>query len=291
MKVLVIANNKGGIGKTTLSKIISEYFARIGKRVLGVDLDPQCNFSRRFVEMVSGDGNASLEPGLHPDYDPGDPENDDWDGRSSTADIYFEGAAAIYPTELENFSIIPAHGKRLNDVERVTNADAVSLVHDQLRQFLFYDEDGESLANDYDLVVIDTSPSKGPLTVSAVRAATHMLIPAEMDQFSIEGLYGMSAMWSRENMAREKDNELKLVGILANKYQKQRSDVDFVYSQLKALQNIGPYLLNEKMHYWQAYAEANMHNAGSIFDLKPSDKARKEAEEICRVLGEKLFND
>ena len=51
MRVLAIVQNKGGVGKTTVARILTEYFGMQGIRVLGIDLDPQCNFSRRFLTM------------------------------------------------------------------------------------------------------------------------------------------------------------------------------------------------------------------------------------------------
>ena len=48
MRVVAVVQNKGGVGKTTVTRLLAEYFARKPLRVLGLDLDPQCNFSRRF---------------------------------------------------------------------------------------------------------------------------------------------------------------------------------------------------------------------------------------------------
>ena len=84
MQVIAVVQNKGGVGKTTLTRVLAEYFARKGRRALVVDLDAQCNLSRRFLDMEydSADPDGVLPP-LHPDYD-GAEEESGWSGRSSS---------------------------------------------------------------------------------------------------------------------------------------------------------------------------------------------------------------
>ena len=75
MKVIAVLQNKGGVGKTTVAKLLAEFFAKKNRRVLGVDLDPQCNFSARFLEMVLYpiDPDGKL-PTIHPDYNDNEDE-------------------------------------------------------------------------------------------------------------------------------------------------------------------------------------------------------------------------
>ena len=69
----------------------------------------------------------------------------------------------------------------------------------------------------YDLVLIDTPPAKGPLTQGAIRAATHVLIPLELSNKSLQGLAGMVDLVNRQNVYRPANNQAKIVGLLRNK--------------------------------------------------------------------------
>ena len=96
MKVLTVANRKGGVGKTTQSRTLCEYFSVVRRmRVLAIDLDSQCSLSHLLLDMdMSQVGEQGVRPPLHPEYDPGDPDQANWNGRSSSADIFY-GAAGL----------------------------------------------------------------------------------------------------------------------------------------------------------------------------------------------------
>ena len=70
MKILATVQNKGGVGKTTICRLLCEYLCRKNKRVLGIDLDSQCNFSRRFLTMeIDNTDLDGVLPPIHPDFD------------------------------------------------------------------------------------------------------------------------------------------------------------------------------------------------------------------------------
>ncbi|MEJ1338961.1 MAG: ParA family protein [Candidatus Sedimenticola sp. (ex Thyasira tokunagai)] len=285
MPVLVVANNKGGVGKTTISEIICIAGALGNKRVLGIDMDPQCNFSRRFLAMeVDPFDPEIIRPPVSDEHDPiAEPESD---GRGSSADIFFKGTTISYPTAYSGLEIIPGHSKDLLNVERVTHDEVSKKVHQQLAGWM---EDAE-IDNEFDLVVIDTGPSKGPLTTSAMHSATHMMIPAEMEELSVEGLYGMLAYWSMQNLQRVPGETLELIGILANKFDKRLPIHQHYYDSLKSSDRIGPLLFPEKMHYWQDYKESSMADGTPVLKLPPSNKTRKEAEAICGEILKRIFS-
>lgn len=285
MYVIVPTNNKGGTGKTTIATMLCHYFAKQGKRVLGIDLDPQCNFSRRFINnMVIGDG-MPVHPPPHPEFDPNDPEWDDCpDGIDHSANLFYRGSAVIYPTNYENVDMYPGHEQLLIDVERTTIQKAVTDVHYQMMRVLqdpFFEKE-------YDVVIIDTGPSKGPLTSSAIHAATHILIPAKMEEMSIEGLNGMLSFWERINQARDEHNQIKLIGIIANMFKEQSGLHQDYFKVIADDPFLGEYLIEEKIHDWQDYAEAAMPGNRSVLDMAPSSKARKEAERVCKSIVERL---
>lgn len=288
MKILTVAMNKGGTGKTTLSELVATGMAKRGRATILMDLDPQCNASSRYVSMETDPTDPEvIRPPLHPDYTEEDPSEDpDWDGRGSSADIFLHGTTAIYPTDVENLSIIPGHSSNLMLVERVTQADVKTKVHNHLRDWF---QDAWTMQEQPDLVVIDTGPSKGPLTTSAMNAASHTLIPSEMEEHSIEGLYGMIAYWRNCNMRRPPEDPIELVGIIANKFDSRVPlHLDY-YERLQEQVNLQPFLLPMVIHRWQDYADAASPGGRRVMDLPPSNKCRGETDKLLDLLEARLW--
>jgi chromosome partitioning protein len=90
MEIIAFVNNKGGVGKTTCSRTMAEYLSKVKKRpTLAIDFDPQCNFSHQYLHMeIDPAAPEGLMPPIHPDYDSADPDDNDWEGRSSIAEIF-----------------------------------------------------------------------------------------------------------------------------------------------------------------------------------------------------------
>jgi len=286
MKILVTVQNKGGVGKTTVCRLISEYLTRQGKSVLGIDLDSQCNFSRRFLTMdIDSTDPDGIMPPIHPELDDSDLE---WDGRSSSADIYYSGQVVPYPTNIHGMQILPGNGAQLRSVELVRSEDVKEKVHDRLHAFLSQ----KAVQSLYDVVIVDTSPSKGPLTISALRAATHIIIPTTMEPQTIEGLHGMLQLWRRETKKRRKGDELKIIGILPNMFRKGVALHEGLFQTLATDPGIVDLLMPIKLGQRIAFAESDHHmaNPKSVFDLPEKDQARIEAEIICQYILEKLYS-
>lgn len=282
--VITTANNKGGVGKTLLSKTMGEYASIIlGKRTLLIDLDPQTNLSRRFIDMrLLSDGSEDYAPPIHPDWSSNDKK---WDGVSSSADIWFSGEAIPYPTDIKGLDILPAHAQLLADVELVNKQDVYLKVVRRLRDFLFLPD----VMSSYDLVVIDTRPSKGPLTTAALHASTHIVIPSEMEAPSVEGLFGMVALRNNINIGRSRDEQLKIIGILPNKLQLSTQVHREHMELLTSDPNIAPYILPVNIGYRTDYKKSMYRDVGSIFTFPPSNKARQEIQEVCRVIFDRVY--
>lgn len=165
--IITVANFKGGVGKTSAAVHLLQYFARRGYRTLAVDLDPQASLTTLF--------------GLLPDTDIPD---------EATALAYFRGeakslAGAVRKTHWHGLDLIPAN-LALSDAE-------FSLASRTSREtgFVFYRPlltGLEEIADDYDVIVIDTAPAQGFTTMNALFAATGLLVPltpAMMDFASV----------------------------------------------------------------------------------------------------------
>lgn len=287
LKVITIANHKGGVAKSTLSKILSEYFVRQGKRVLGIDVDPQCNFSMRFVEMNT----ETYTPIVHPEFDGKDPL---WDelpspppGYWSVAQFYRLGYVVPYPTQYENMKFIPSSKLELVDfLEKVEKSALEEVVINHMRDMLSMDYYQE----EFDVVIIDNPPQISALTASTARAATHILIPTEMQEDSVNGMADTSLLWQTENQYRQND-ELKLIGILPTKYDKKSARQRRVLEQLKSNEVLGKHIIEPPMRYLHTYAtsSATFADPGSIFELNESNVALQETQQFCDYIYKKVF--
>ena len=288
MEIIAFVNNKGGVGKTTCSKLMAEYLSKIKRsRTLCIDFDPQCNFSHQYLDMEIDPGAPEgLIPPIHPDYDPTDPDDADWDGRSSIAEIFYGQGVVPYPTYVENLDITPGHAEKLLTAESVRRSEVVEKVHKQLANFL----KSPDVQAAYDTVVIDTAPSKGPLTISVIKAATHIVIPSVMEEQPIQGIYGMLQLWMQESLAREKQRPLQLIGILPNMFKQTRLHRDILTS-LCDNDAIGKYVLPIKFSQRIVFAEVDAaeSNPRSIFDFHDQHVAKMEAMEVCRHIAERIF--
>lgn len=282
MKVLTVSQNKGGTGKTALSLMVAEGMARRGQRVLGIDLDSQANFSRRLISMENS--GVGWTPTVHPAWP--DKDDPDWDGYSSIANIFYGEMVVQYPTAIPNLDVLPAHGPNLLRVEMV-NAEAVTeKVHNRLRDFL---RDPDVMAS-YDLVVVDTSPSKNPLTVCAIRAATHVLIPTVMEPECIDGLPSMFGLWMHENRLRDPDDAINMLGILPNMYRPHTALHSSMYESIRNDELLGANLIPHSIGHRIGIAELahEQMRGNSIFTMRESEPARMEAEAVVNYIGNKM---
>lgn len=159
-RIIAVANQKGGVGKTTTAINLAAGLVELGYRVLVVDLDPQ--------------GNASTGLGIEAN-----------DRANTTYDLLIGDVAlqdVIRETEIEDLCIIPATVDLSSaDIELFSNEKRSFLLHDALRQPAM-DE------YDWDYVLIDCPPSLNLLTVNAMVASHSVLVPLQSEFFALEGV-------------------------------------------------------------------------------------------------------
>ncbi len=156
-RVIAIANQKGGVGKTTTAVNLGAGLAELGYRVLVIDLDPQ--------------GNATTGLGINPR-----------NLESSIYDVMMHDVAlddCIEPTSLRNLFVCPATIDLAGAEIELVPAFSREL---KLRRAL------EPVLEDFDFVVIDCPPSLGLITVNALAAATEVVVPIQCEYYALEGL-------------------------------------------------------------------------------------------------------
>ena len=158
--ILAIANQKGGVGKTTTAINLAACLVEAGARVLLVDLDPQ--------------GNASTGLGVTPEA-----------RKATSYDLLVEDVDVhdiLQPSSIPGLDIVPANSDLASaDIDLVANEKRSFLLHDALRHV-----GADEL--DYDFLLIDCPPSLSLLTINALVAAHSVLIPLQAEFFALEGL-------------------------------------------------------------------------------------------------------
>lgn len=293
-KVLVVANNKGGVGKSLISQLIATYIAfKKDKKVLALDFDPQGNMSYRFLQDQRIRDMSSYKPPLHPDFNPNDPDDDGWNGRSSALDMWTNNPVVPYPTDLANLDILPSDASLIKDIESFEYTDSLEEIVQ--RSYDFFNMH-EFIDCGYDLIVIDTPPAKGPLTQSAIRAATHVLIPLELSNKSLQGLAGMIDLINRQNIYRPINDPAQIIGLLKNK-------VD--YNKRAPQNKIIDTILSNDMLRSLLIEDIEIHDSARAVDidedqapitapytvLKGSDRFGLEAIQLGEFVFNKIFGE
>jgi chromosome partitioning protein len=287
-KILVVANNKGGVGKSLISQLISTYIAfKKNKKVLVIDFDPQGNMSYRFLKDTRIRDMSSYKPPIHPDYDPEDPDDDNWSGKSSALDMWTENPVVPYPTDLDNLDILPSDASLIREIENFEYSSSLEEI--VKRPYDFFNMD-DFIDCGYDLVLIDTPPAKGPLTQGAIRAATHVLIPLELSNKSLQGLAGMIDLVNRQNIYRPKGSQSKVVGLLKNKVDyNKRGPQNRIVETIKENSILKPLLIDSiEIHDSPRAVDIDEDRApitAPYTELKSDDRFSIEAS----ALGEFIF--
>ena len=254
-KIIAIANQKGGVGKTTTTINLGAALAAKGSRVLIVDLDPQ--------------GNASTGLGIEPEA-----------RGLTTYDLLLDNDVAldqiIQPTGDDNLLIVPATVDLSSaDIELISNEKKLYLLRDALRQRAM-----DPFTFDY--VLIDCPPSLNMLTINAMVAAHSVLVPLQSEFYALEGLSQL--LLTIREVRQSANTDLRIEGIVLTMVYSRNNLSGQV--EKDARDNLGDLVFRTRIPRNVRLSEAPSY-ALSVLRYDPNSKGAQAYRELANELLEK----
>jgi len=252
--ILALANQKGGVGKTTTAINLAAGLAELGKRVLLVDIDPQ--------------GNSSTGLGIKPDA-----------RKRTSYDLIVDGVGlqdVVLETGIPDVMIIPANADLSSaDLDIVSNEKRSYLLHDALRR-------PEMDAYSFDYILIDCPPALSLLTVNALVACTSVLVPLQCEFFALEGLSQL--MLTIRDVRRSANPDLRIEGVVLTMHDRRNRLTSQVEADARA--NMGDLVMKTTIPRNVRISEAPSY-ALPVLTYDPGSKGAEAYRALAREIADR----
>jgi chromosome partitioning protein len=261
MITIAVANQKGGVGKTTLTRELAACCALRGYQTLAIDCDPQGNLTSSWIDADVYEATLShvlIEP-------------------ESPTGIKIEPLPlddAIVESPVENLDIVPA------DIRLARFEMQPDYLTHRLRNQL--KEHGKS----YDLVLIDCPPQLGKLLTAALYSADYVLVPCASDAMGLQGLSDLA--YTIEQVRKNVNSDLRMLGAVINLYKPQRNLSAESRSAVEQAINLVGYVFDTNLHDYSKVAEAPSQKLPAVLYAKShraADQLWGLTDEILERLG------
>ena len=250
---ICFANNKGGVGKTTTCMAVGQAWARMGKKVLFVDLDSQANLTSLISPIEPSERELSIRDAfVNPDL----------------FSIEHVG---------ENMDLVPSD-LSLSNFDRDTASFAG-------REYLLLDL-LKNVKDKYDFIVIDCPPALGLITYNALIAADHLVMVTTADALSYSGLVMVANLFADVKGNERLNKGLKLTGVIVTRFEKNKLS-ELYLEKIKS--ELGPAFIEPVIRKATKMQQAASIKQ-SIYDLDPNGKATADYIEVAQSLALRILH-
>ncbi len=251
MIVIAIANQKGGVGKTTTANNLAAALAMRGRRTLLIDLDPQANSSITYLDV------RGIERSMY--------------------DVISDGVAlqeVIVPSGMKHLDIAPS---------RLSLAKLEGKLVGELDAHFRLKDKVEAVRETYEFVIVDTPPALGLITVNALVAATHLLVPVQSSYFALEGTDDL--LETVERIRSRPNPNLKLLGAVITLHDRRTTLARDVHKAIGEV--FGDRLFRTTISKSIRLEESPAHRE-SIFTFAPQSSGAYEYYRLCEEVIERV---